>query len=160
MRPFQVFKQSFRYFIRNPMLIVTFVGVAFIPTLYSGFLIKGTWDPYGKLSSLPVAVVNLDEGADNNGKPLNVGQDFVAELKKNKSFNWNFVSEEEAIQGMQGNRYYASITIPPPFSQDAASLTGDHPKQAGIIFESNSYYNFVAGQISENATRELKDKLS
>ncbi|MFC5471075.1 hypothetical protein ACFPPD_20505 [Cohnella suwonensis] len=28
------------------------------------------------------------------------------------------------------------------------------------MFKSNSYYNFVAGQISENAANELKEKLS
>lgn len=41
-----------------------------------------------------------------------------------------------------------------------ASLSSDNPRQAEIVFESNSYYNFVAGQISENATKELKEKLS
>jgi len=160
MRLFQVFNQALRYFMHNPMLIVTFIGVAFIPILYSGFLIRGTWDPYGQLGNLPVAVVNKDLGADFQGKTMNIGQDFIDELKKNNSFAWNFVDEQEASRGMKGNHYYAEITIPPGFSQDVASLTSDNPKQAEIVFESNSYYNFVAGQISENATRELKDKLS
>ncbi|WP_256758018.1 YhgE/Pip domain-containing protein [Cohnella sp. WQ 127256] len=160
MQPFQVFKQAFNSFVKQPMLVISFVAVALIPSLYSGFLIKGAWDPYGQLSSLPVAVVNLDQGATADGKALNVGQEFVEELKKNTSFEWDFVSADEAEQGMKGNHYYASLTIPVNFSEEAASLTSEHPKQAEIIFESNSYYNYVAGQISENATRELKDKLS
>ncbi|QJD83109.1 YhgE/Pip domain-containing protein [Cohnella herbarum] len=160
MRYFQVFNQAFKYFIRQPMLVVTFVAVAFIPILYSGFLIKGAWDPYGQLSGLPVAIVNMDEGASFQGETLNAGQDFVDELRGNNSFHWQFVNEEEAEVGMRGNRYYAAITIPANFSREVASLANDNPVQAEIIFESNSYYNFVAGQISENATKELKEKLS
>ncbi|BBH21998.1 phage infection protein [Paenibacillus baekrokdamisoli] len=160
MNPFHVFARDFRYFIKQPMLIVTFIAVAFIPILYSGFLIKGAWDPYGKLKELPVAVVNLDQGANFQGKYMTVGNEFVDELKKNRSFDWRFVSDQEARQGMKKNHYYATITIPAGFSADAASLTSNNPKQAEIIYESNSYYNFVAGQISENATKELRNKLS
>lgn len=160
MKPFQVFSRDFRYFIKQPMLIITFIAVAFIPSLYSGILIKGTWDPYGQLQELPIAVVNLDRGAEFLGKQRSVGNEFVQTLKKNRTFAWQFVNEQEAKQGMENNRYYATITIPPEFSENAASLSGDHPKQAEIIYESNSYYNFVAGQISESATKEIRNKLS
>jgi putative membrane protein len=160
MKPFHVFFRDFRFFIKQPMLIITFIAVAFIPSLYSGFLIKGTWDPYGQLQDLPIAVVNLDRGADFQGEMRVVGNEFVQTLKKDQTFAWQFVNDQDAKQGMENNRYYATITIPPEFSKDAASLAGDHPKQAEIIYESNSYYNFVAGQISESATKELRNKLS
>ncbi|MDR6554429.1 YhgE/Pip domain-containing protein [Paenibacillus qinlingensis] len=157
---FQVFAGEFRRFIKNPMMIITFIAVALVPILYSGFLLKGTWDPYGQLEKLPIAVVNMDQGADFEGESRNVGNEFIDELKKNSSFAWGFMSAEEAALGMRNNHYYATITVPPSFSTDAASITSSTPKQAEIIFESNSYYNFVAGQIGESATKELKNKLS
>ncbi len=160
MKLFQVFLQDLKFFIKKPMLIITFLAVACIPILYSGFLIKGTWDPYGKLEKLPIAVVNLDKGATYQGKPMHIGQDFIDELKKNPKFAWKFVDQEDAQEGMLNNHYYAKITIPANFSADAASLTGKNPKQAALLYESNSYYNFVAGQISENAIKELRTKLS
>jgi putative membrane protein len=160
MKLFQVFIQDLKYFLKKPMLMITFFAVACIPILYSGFLIKGTWDPYGKLEKLPIAVVNLDKGATYQGKPMHVGQDFIHELKENPKFAWKFVDQEEAQAGMLDNHYYAKITIPATFSADAASLTGKNPKQAALLYESNSYYNFVAGQISENAIKELRTKLS
>jgi putative membrane protein len=70
MRLLHVFLGEFRRFIRNPMLIVTFVAVACVPMMYSGFLIAGVWDPYGQLKNLPIAVVNLDRGAVIEGKPV------------------------------------------------------------------------------------------
>ncbi|CAM3218571.1 YhgE/Pip domain-containing protein [Paenibacillus lupini] len=158
--PFHVFKKDVGYFLKNRMLIVTFIGVALVPMLYGGFLIKGNWDPYGQLQDLPVAVVNLDKGAEYEGKPLNVGEEFIEELKDNETFDWRFVSEQAAKEGMVSNRYYATITIPAGFSENAASLTSETPKKADIIFESNSFYNFISGQISENATKELRNKLS
>jgi putative membrane protein len=158
--PFHVFKKDVGYFLKNRMLIVTFIGVALVPMLYGGFLIKGNWDPYGQLQDLPVAVVNLDKGAEYEGKPLNVGEEFIEELKDNETFDWRFVSDQAAKEGMVSNRYYATITIPAEFSENAASLTSETPKKADIIFESNSFYNFISGQISENATKELRNKLS
>ncbi|WNR44354.1 YhgE/Pip domain-containing protein [Paenibacillus roseipurpureus] len=155
-----VFNGEFRRFIKSPMLVITFVAVALVPILYSGFLIKGTWDPYGQLEKLPIAVVNQDQGAEFQGETRNIGNDFIDELHKNQNFAWGFMSAEEAAQGMRNNRYYATITVPASFSADAASITSSSPKQAELIFESNSFYNFVAGQIGESATKELKNKLS
>ncbi|MCM3627842.1 YhgE/Pip domain-containing protein [Paenibacillus glycanilyticus] len=158
--PFRVFKKDVGYFLKNRMLIITFLGVSLVPMLYGGFLIKGNWDPYGQLQDLPVAVVNLDKGAEYQGKSMNVGEDFVNELKENETFDWQFVNENAAKEGMVSNRYYATITIPEEFSEHAASLTSETPQKADIIFESNSFYNFISGQISENATKELRNKLS
>lgn len=157
---FHVFFRDVRHVLSRPILILTFVAVAFLPILYSGFLTKGNWDPYGQLQNLPVAVVNLDAGATFGGKQLDVGNEFVETLSQNDVFDWRFVSREEARRGMAANEYYATITIPADFSAHAASLTTDNPQQAELIYEVNSYSNFIAGQISENATKELRSKLA
>jgi putative membrane protein len=160
MKWFQVFKDDLNNSIKKPMFLITFLAVACVPILYSGFLLKGTWDPYGKLENLPVAVVNLDKGTLNDRNKINIGETFIEELEKNPKFAWKFVDQQTAAQGMANNRYYAMITIPSDFSQNAASLTSDNPHQAEIQYESNSYYNFIAGQISENAIKELRTQLS
>ena len=160
MKLFDVFTGELLHFFKKPVVMITFVAVALIPILYCGFLIRGTWDPYGKLENLPIAVVNLDQGAILDGEPRNVGNEFVDELKKNNGFAWNFVSPDAAIYGMRNNHYYATITIPATFTANAASITSEQPHQAEIIYESNSFYNFVAGQISESATKELRNNLS
>jgi len=67
MRIFNVFKHDLRAQFSRPIPALTFIAVAFMPILYSGFLIRGNWDPYGQLQELPVAVVNLDRGAEYEG---------------------------------------------------------------------------------------------
>ncbi|UQZ35306.1 hypothetical protein C2I18_18325 [Paenibacillus sp. PK3_47] len=160
MKALHVFWKDLQILVKKPMLLLTLLGVAILPTLYSSFLVEGSWDPYGNTSKLPVAVVNLDTGAQYEGKSMEVGKDFVDELKTNSDFNWKFVDAAEAEDGMAHNRYYMTITIPADFSANATTLTQEHPVQSEIVFEPNSDYNFVAGQIGSSAMKELKSKLS
>jgi putative membrane protein len=160
MKPIHIFLKDTKILIQKPMLLISFIAVAMLPMLYSGFLIAGSWDPYGKVNKLPVAIVNLDQGNIYGGKVMNAGSDFVAELKKNADFKWDFVSPEAAKDGVIHNNYYVTVTIPADFSKKAATLMDDHPLQAEIIFEPNSDYNFVAGQIGSSSVKELRTKLS
>ncbi|MDF2540219.1 MAG: yhgE [Herbinix sp.] len=43
--------------------IVVVAAIIIIPLLYSYFYLGAFWDPYSRLKSLPVAVVNNDIGA-------------------------------------------------------------------------------------------------
>jgi putative membrane protein len=160
MKPIHVFLKDTKLLMQKPMLLISFIAVAMLPMLYSGFLLVGSWDPYGKVNKLPVAIVNLDQGNKYGGKVMNAGSDFVAELKKNTDFKWDFVSPEVAQDGVNHNKYYVTVTIPADFSKKAATLMDDRPQQAEIIFEPNSDYNFVAGQIGSNSVKELRTKLS
>lgn len=160
MKAITVFLKDMKILLTKPMLVLTLLGVAALPMLYSSFLVDASWDPYGNTGKLPVAVVNLDKGAVYEGKSMEVGKDFVDELKDNDDFKWNFVNAAEAEDGMAHNRYYMTITIPDNFSANATTLTEEHPVQAEIVFEPNSDYNFVAGQIGNSAMSKLKAKLS
>jgi len=159
-RLFDVFRHDMRSQFSKPILALTFIAVAIMPILYSGFLIKGNWDPYGQLEDLPVAVVNLDRGAEYDGEIVNIGESFVEELRRDSEFNWQFVDQEAAARGMAANEYYAMITVPEDFSERAVSVRTDNPQQAELIYEANGYSNFIAAQISQNATRELRSELS
>lgn len=45
--------------------IIVFIVVLFIPLIYSFFYLKSYWNPYGNLSDMKIAVVNMDKGSDN-----------------------------------------------------------------------------------------------
>ena len=49
---------------RNPKVLIPVIAILFIPILYSGIYLAAYWDPYGHVDKLPVAVVNLDKGAE------------------------------------------------------------------------------------------------
>lgn len=160
MKSFTVFGQDLKSAFKKPKVFIPILVVLFIPVLYSGLFLNAFWDPYGKMNELPVAVVNTDQGATYNDKSLEVGQNLVDELKKSDDFNWQFVSREEAEQGMEDNTYYMTIVIPEDFSAKATTLMDDHPQPAELIYEPNEGYNFLAGQIGGTAVKQIKSKVS
>lgn len=160
MKSFTVFGQDLKSAFKKPKVFIPILVVLFIPVLYSGLFLNAFWDPYGKMNELPVAVVNTDQGATYNDKSLEVGQNLVDELKKSDDFNWQFVTQEEAEQGMEDNTYYMTIVIPEDFSAKATTLMDDHPEPAELIYEPNEGYNFLAGQIGGTAVKQIKSKVS
>ncbi|MGW7161170.1 YhgE/Pip domain-containing protein [Paenibacillus sp. LK1] len=160
MKSFTVFGQDLKSAFKKPKVFIPILVVLFIPVLYSGLFLNAFWDPYGKMNELPVAVVNTDQGATYNDKSLEVGQNLVDELKKSDDFNWQFVTREEAEQGMEDNTFYMTIVIPEDFSEKATTLMDDHPQPAELIYEPNEGYNFLAGQIGGTAVKQIKSKVS
>ena len=57
-------KSEWKSIFTNRKLLISIIAVLFIPVMYAGMFLWAFWDPYANLSNLPVAVVNLDEGAD------------------------------------------------------------------------------------------------
>lgn len=160
MKSLSVFAKDLGAAVRDKKILIPIIAVLFIPVMYSGMFLGAFWDPYGKMQDLPVAVVNNDQGAVYEGKTLQAGEDLVAELKKGKDFNWQFVDRNEAEQGMKDHKYYMTISIPENFSQQATTLMDKHPTPARIIYEPNEGYNFLSSQIGGTAVKEIQSKVS
>lgn len=153
-------RAQFKAVFLNRKIAIPVLAVLFIPVLYSGMFLWAFWDPYDKMEDLPVAVVNLDEGYEYNGKKLTVGDEFVDKLKENPQFKWKFVTEEEAKKGLEHNDYYMMIEIPENFSEEATSLSGSSTKKPEIIYTPNAGFNFLAAQIGGTAVDKMKESLS
>ncbi|MEF2967599.1 YhgE/Pip domain-containing protein [Paenibacillus sp. M1] len=160
MKSLAVFFKDLTASFKNRKVIIPILVVLFIPLLYSGMFLAAFWDPYGKMNEIPVAVVNRDTGAEYEGKSLQVGNDLVDELKKGNDFAWDFVTREQAEEGMSSNKYYMTIVIPENFSARATTLMDEHPQPAQLIYEPNEGYNFLAAQIGGTAIKEIKSKVS
>lgn len=160
MKTLSVFFQDVWRALKNPKVLIPLIAVMLIPILYTGVYLTAFWDPYGKLDTLPVAVVNQDQGAEFEGKQLQIGEDLIEELKEGQDFNWQFVDLDEARQGMDNNEYYMMITIPEDFSQKATTLMDDEPNPSELIYEPNASYNFVGAQIGDTAMKEISKKVS
>ncbi len=134
--------------------------ISFIPILYSGFFLGSIWDPYGQTKNLPVAFVNEDKGASLNGKSLNVGESVEEKLKDNHDLGWEFVSKQQADEGVNSGHFYAVVTIPSDFSQKAASITKSEPQQAVINFTTTPAKNYIGSLVSNQAAAKVKSSVS
>ncbi|MDR3307575.1 MAG: YhgE/Pip domain-containing protein [Coriobacteriales bacterium] len=142
-------------------LRIALVGVALIPLLYGALYLWAFLDPYGRLDTMPVAVVNLDEGAIINGEQRNLGAELVDSLKhSDEGFAWEFVDSSAARDGMRDNTYYMTAVIPAKFSEDIASLDSNSPEQAALEVTYNESANLVASQLGNAVWQRVSTQLS
>ncbi|MBP1970071.1 putative membrane protein [Virgibacillus natechei] len=141
-------------------LVIALMGIILMPLLYGGLLIWSFWDPYGEIESLPVAVVNEDEGAMLEGEEVQAGDEFIANLQDEAALDFHFVSEAEARRGMNDFEYYFYVHIPEVFSEDVISVMEDEPARGTLYYEVNEDYNFVSSQIADSAISEMEEELS
>lgn len=153
-------KKEWQAILKNKFFIVIIVALATIPALYNLIFLSSMWDPYGKISDLPVAVVNEDKSATVNGKTVNLGDDLVDELGKSHDLDYHFVSNKTAQKGLKDDKYYMQITIPSDFSKNAGSLVSNNPTNAVIHYQTSVGHNFIASKMSDSAMEKLKEKVS
>ncbi|PFB98251.1 phage infection protein [Bacillus cereus] len=156
----KLLSKEFAEIIKSKKILIPIIAVLFVPILYAGMFLWAFWDPYEQLDDLPVAVVNLDKGAELDGKPIEVGKGLVDNLKDNKSFKWEFVSEKEAKEGMEGRKYYMLVRIPDGFSSNATTLLKDDPKPLNLEYIPNESLNFLSSQIGGTAIEKIKSEVS
>ncbi|GAA3546705.1 YhgE/Pip domain-containing protein [Amycolatopsis ultiminotia] len=146
---------------RGPVRKFVPVLLILVPLLYGAMYLWANWDPYGKLDSVPVAVVNQDRPAQaKQGQRVDAGAQLVQQLKAARKFDWHFVDAAQAKDGLEHGSYFFTITIPPDFSGKLASATDPDPRRAGISIELNDANNYIAGIMTEVVQPELQDQVN
>ena len=153
-------KKEWKDLFKNKFLIVALIAIIAIPTIYSTLFLSSMWDPYGKVSNLPVAIVNNDIAVDYENMELNVGEKLVDSLKENDSLAFNFVDEKVAMDGLENGTYYMVITIPKDFSKNATTLLNKKPKKMVLEYATNPGKNYIASKMSETALSKIQKSIS
>ncbi|MGH4139558.1 YhgE/Pip family protein [Clostridium sp.] len=158
---FRIYKRDIRNIVKSPATLTIILLLTILPALYAWFNIKAGWDPYLNTKGLSVAVVNLDSGSELRSVKVNVGNDVIKTLKTNNSFNWTFVNESEAKEGIKYGKYYASLTIPKEFSTDLLSVaTSASPTKAKLIYTVNEKVNAISPKITGSGASSLQAEIT
>ncbi|MFU0789784.1 MAG: YhgE/Pip domain-containing protein [Virgibacillus proomii] len=148
-----------RIFKNRYILLSVCLGVL-VPLVYAMIMLSPKWGPYDNTDNLPVAVVNNDQGAISDGERINIGEVLIASLKENKLLGWDFVSSEEAKNGMDNMKYYMTIEVPKDFSEKALTVLDDEPIKPELKYTQNEGLHFMAAQVTNKAAETLKTQLS
>lgn len=143
----------------NKMLVISIIAVMFIPFIYSAMFSLSVWDPYGRIDRLSVALVNEDKGTISNGKEINIGKSLENKLKSAKSFNWSFVSKDEAKEGIKKEKYYMALFLDENFSKDSVKLL-DTNRKIKMNYITNQSRDYVADLITSNGVKSISEKLN
>jgi len=146
--------------IKNRFLMIVLIAILTIPTIYTTIFLSSMWDPYGKVSNLPVAVVNKDKEIIYQSNQVHIGEDLVKQLKKSDSMKFYFVDENRAERGLKSGAYYMVLTIPENFSENAVTLMDPSPKKMNLNYQTNPGMNFIASKMSESSMIRIKDEVS
>lgn len=121
---FEIIKDDFNALIHNPLIIVILVAMMLIPSLYGLCNTGAFWDPSEGTSNLNFAIVNNDDSINVSGNNYNFGTNLVDNLKNNDNYNWSFVDENQARDGVKNGDYVAAIIIPSNYTESIVSIIG------------------------------------
>lgn len=136
---------------------VLILGVIVIPLLYSYFYLGAFWDPYNRLETVPVAVVNEDKGAQINGETRNLGKEATDKIIDDGTMKFTLTDKEDAESGVNGNKYYAVIRFPSDFSAKIASANEVDKQVATVTYSANMKHNYICSQIMKNAVLTIEE---
>ena len=157
----ELFILDWKRIFKNPVATFLIVALMIIPALYAWFNIKALWDPYSNTGELPIAVYSDDQTATFQDKSVNIGDEVLKNLKKNKQLGWRFVdSKKELDKGVQSGKYFAGIYLPKDFSKDLLSFTSGDINKPKIEYSINEKINAIAPKITSKGASSIQSQIS
>ena len=136
------------------------VAAVLVPALTAAVLVPALVPALDASSRIPVAVVNLDEGAvDADGRNVQAGSDLVDSLLDSDELAWSEVGASEAEQGLANGTYALILEVPADYSEKVSSLTGSNPEQAQLRIISDGAQNVLATKEGSAVLRQVQARL-
>lgn len=147
-------------FKRGKLPKIAVAVMLFIPLIYGALYLWAFQAPDKHMNELPVALVNEDAGAVNDGEPVHAGDDLASELMAGMDMKWEQTDAAAAADGVADGTYYFAMTIPDNFSENAVSVGTDAPAQTMIDVQFNDSNNFLSSVLGKQAMAQVRDAVS
>ena len=157
----EIFKRDLSRIGHSVIGLIVVVGLIIVPVLYAWFNIAGSWDPYGNTGNLRVAVANEDAGYESDLIPIkvNIGESVTAALRENDQLGWEFMSEDDAIEGVKSGAYYAAVVIPEDFSADMMTLFSSKVEHSEIVYYENQKASAIAPRVTDKGASTVRKQI-
>lgn len=158
MNPWILFWRDLRSVITNSIGLIIVLGLIIVPSLYTWFNVGGEMNLYAHTSSLEVAIANTDQGYQSSLIPvrIDIGETLSDDLRNNKNFDWQFTTEQQAINGVKDGTYYAAIIIPSNFSATMMTLFSQKVKHAELDYYTNEKLNPIAPKLITEGADDVR----
>ena len=157
-----IFLRDIKNIGKNPVAVIVALGIIILPSLYAWFNIAANWDPYGNTKGLRVAVTSLDQGTriEQLDTTVNIGDMIISNLHENDQIGWQFVDEEQAVEGVKAGRYYACVIIPEDFSEKTASIFTSNVQKPTLQYYVNEKKNAIATKITDKGVSTIQQQVN
>ncbi len=109
------------------------------------------WNPTDTLNRMPVALVDLDQPAQQGSTTFTAGADVTRNLLASHALDFHVVDHDEAMTGISSGRYYFAVEIPADFSRTLASIGTTSTAPALITVTYNDRTTLMASNIGARA---------
>ncbi|PLR96525.1 type VII secretion protein EsaA [Bacillus sp. T33-2] len=100
-----------------------------------------------------IAVVNEDNGADEEQQALQFGNDVIPLLEDESDYKWTVLGRSAAENGLKGLKYDAVVYIPSDFSRKIMTYDEQQPEKADFGYKVQDQLNAIN---REKVTREIE----
>lgn len=160
-KAWELFRLDIKRTLQSKPATLLMMALIILPCLYCWFNVWALWDPYSNTGSLKVGVYSDDQSVELAGQKIEIGDQLIANLKKNKKLGWTFVdSKKQLDQGVKDGSYYAGIYVPKNFSKDILSFLSGNIKKPNLVFSVNQKINAVAPKLTESGATTLQNTIS
>lgn len=157
---FKYIASEFKKLSQSRVGTISVVAALMVPLVYAMIILSATWDPLDNLDNVPVAIVNNDEGAKNDGEYVNVGEQLVETLSNDDQLGWDFVTEEEAREGLASQSYFMVVIVPEDFSKKTVTVMDDKPTKPELKFIQNEGMHYQGATVTNAAIESLQSQLA
>lgn len=157
-----LFRLDLKRATRNIISVILLFGVSIIPSFFAWFNVLASWDPFGNVKDLKVAVASADEGFESDLLPIriNVGSLVISNLRANDDLGWVFTTEEQAIDGTKSGEFYAAFVLPPDFSKQMMTFLSPDATPVELAYYSNEKENALTPKITSQAATDVSTKIN
>ncbi|MFM8737398.1 MAG: YhgE/Pip domain-containing protein, partial [Betaproteobacteria bacterium] len=139
---------------RFPRLAWVLPAIVVIPALYAFIYLDSVWDPASRTGALPVAIVNLDEGAAVADQRFELGRELVHTLQSRRNFDYQQLHDTAlARQGVRSGRYVFALIIPEDFS--VAAVAPSRPGAGSLVVFASEGNNYLGAGFARRFASEL-----
>ncbi len=137
-----------------PKVWLSVAGIVLIPALYAFIYLASVWDPASRTGLLEATIVNLDQGSEIGGSPVNIGSDLVRTLQARRIFDFhNDTDPEHARREVREGRKLFALIIPADFS--ASALRAAAPGASKVLVYVSEGNNYAGAGFARRFANEL-----
>ena len=143
---------------------ITWAAVVIVPLIVVvfGLLYATTFiDPTERMKEMPIALVNLDEGAqDADGEERNFGEELIESIQEGDEALWVVEDASVVDEGLENTDYYIAVVIPEDFSQLVLAGQTSDPETAELVFYKNNRKNYLVSLLASSVESALKSAVN
>jgi putative membrane protein len=144
---------------RHRRLALAFAGVVFVPALYAYIYLASVWDPGAHSGALPAALVSRDTGASYRGRELNLGNEVLESIERQRQFDWRRYDDAEAARRDVRRGVLAFVLeIPADFSRQA--VPGERAGAAQLRIYTSEGNHFASAGFARRFAPEVAQRVN